>query len=54
MQTTRKLVLNRETVRRLGAAGRAEARAGSVDDSCWETLCTTESGCNPTELETGR
>ena len=42
----RKLVLSRETLRRLGAEGRAERATGSVDDSCNRTLCTTESGCN--------
>jgi hypothetical protein len=41
----RKLVLSRETLRSLGADGRTDIRTGSVDDSCNETLCTTESGC---------
>ncbi|HLL47117.1 MAG TPA: hypothetical protein VK399_10410 [Longimicrobiaceae bacterium] len=45
MPTTRKLVLSRETVRRLGAEDRAERPTGSVNDSCNQTLCTTESGC---------
>lgn len=47
MQTSRKLVLNRETVRRLGAAERNPG-GGSANDSCWQTLCTTESGCQVT------
>jgi len=38
-------VLNRETVRRLCAQERTEIRTGSVNDSCNQTLCTTESGC---------
>ena len=45
MKTTRRLVLSRETVRRLGADDRTELGTGSVHDSCNETLCTTESGC---------
>ncbi len=45
MQTTRKLVLSRETVRRLAVQERAERPTGSVNDSCNQTLCTTESGC---------
>jgi hypothetical protein len=45
MQTPRKLVLSRETVRRLGAEERTDRPTGSVNDSCNQTLCTTESGC---------
>lgn len=45
MQIPRKLVLSRETVRRLGATDRTEIATGSVNDSCNQTLCTTESGC---------
>lgn len=41
----RKLVLSRETLRSLGAEARTDIRTGSVDDSCNQTLCTTESGC---------
>ncbi len=48
MPTPKKLVLSRETLRRLAAAGPGERAAGSVNDSCWETLCTTESGCEQT------
>ncbi|HEX7242317.1 MAG TPA: hypothetical protein VF263_18665 [Longimicrobiaceae bacterium] len=48
MPTSKKLVLNRETLRRLGAAAGSERATGSVDDSCWRTLCTTESGCEQT------
>lgn len=41
----RKLVLSRETLCSLGAEGRIDNPTGSVNDSCNETLCTTESGC---------
>ncbi|MEW5927556.1 MAG: hypothetical protein AB1941_08725 [Gemmatimonadota bacterium] len=41
----RKLVLSRETLCSLGIEARTEIRTGSVDDSCNQTLCTTESGC---------
>ena len=49
-RTPRRLVLSRETVRLLTPAGDDALPGGtnSAHDSCWETLCTTESGCEAT------
>lgn len=49
---TRKLVLNRETIRKLNEApdGRNLLATGSVNDSCNMTLCTTEGSCYPDQM----